>query len=230
MGPREFDAHVAGMDFSFYKPNRIFLHHTWRPRLEDWKGADTIQAMKAYYESLRWTDASGQVHEGWSAGPHLFVGPDGIWLFTPLNELGYHAGGDNNTLSVGVEMVGDYDLERPSGAVLENARAALSILCRRLGISPDALLFHRDVSAKTCPGAAVTKDWIIPLVESWAMPPEREPLPEDERGEPPLLAEKARWWLEEMQRQYEASNLERAQAIRLSLITLLYRLEGALKE
>ena len=38
----------------------------------------------------------------------------------------------------------------------------------------------------------------------------------------------SQWWAEEMHRQYEAGNLDRAQAIRLSLIDLLYRLEGAL--
>ena len=229
LSPREFEAHVAAMDFSSYKPNRIFLHHTWRPRVEDWNGAPTIAAMKAYYEGLRWTDALGRVHEGWSAGPHLFVAPDGIWLFTPLNELGYHAGGANNTLSVGLEMVGDYDAVKPSGAVLENTRAALSILCSRLGISPDALLFHRDVSSKTCPGTAVTKEWIIPLIKSWQMPPEQLPLPEDEEGPPELMADKIRWWVEELDRVTETGDHDRAREIRKSLIVLAYRHEFALK-
>lgn len=51
------------------------------------------------------------------------------------------------------------------------------------------------------------------------------PLPNDEQGNAKLLAVKARWWAEEMQRCFEAGNLARAEAIRLSLIQLLYRLE-----
>ena len=55
-----------------------------------------------------------------------------------------------------------------------------------------------------------------------------EPLPNDEQGPPWLLAQKARYWAEEMQRCFESGRLERAQAIRLSLIDLLYRLENEL--
>jgi len=56
-------------------------------------------------------------------------------------------------------------------------------------------------------------------------PVQVEPLPNDEQGPPALLVEKARWWLEQMQREFEAGNLERAWEIRLSLIELLYRIE-----
>lgn len=62
----------------------------------------------------------------------------------------------------------------------------------------------------------------------WPWDVEPEPLPNDEQGPPMMLAQKARWWAEQMQREYEAGNTERAQAIRLSLIDLLYRLEGML--
>ena len=60
--------------------------------------------------------------------------------------------------------------------------------------------------------------------------PAPQPLPEHEPdGAPAFLAEKCRWWLEEEQRQREAGNTERANAIRLSLIKLQYRLEDKLK-
>jgi hypothetical protein len=58
--------------------------------------------------------------------------------------------------------------------------------------------------------------------------PEPEPLPNDEQGSPAMLANKARWWCEEWRRQHEAGNAQRADAIHLSLIDLLYRLEAAL--
>jgi hypothetical protein len=62
---------------------------------------------------------------------------------------------------------------------------------------------------------------------AWAEPND-DPMPNNEQGTPAVLANKSRWWMEEMQRQYEVGNLARAQAIRLSLIALLYRLEQAL--
>lgn len=57
-----------------------------------------------------------------------------------------------------------------------------------------------------------------------------EPLPEHETAtDAETLAEKCRWWLEEEQRQREAGNEAQANAIHLSLIKLLYRLERTLK-
>ena len=54
----------------------------------------------------------------------------------------------------------------------------------------------------------------------------RPPMAEGITAEP---ANKARWWAEQMQREFEAGNLDRALAIRLSLIDLLYRLERDLQ-
>jgi hypothetical protein len=137
----------------------IYLHHTWKPTVADWRGLATIRAMQRTYAT-----APGY---GWDKGPHLFIGPDGIWTFYDLRKDGYHAGGWYNVGSIGVEMVGNYDAARPSGPVLEYTVAALALLCQTLKLSPRDLRFHRDVSSKTCPGRAVTKEWIIPQVEAY---------------------------------------------------------------
>jgi hypothetical protein len=68
-------------------------------------------------------------------------------------------------------------------------------------------------------GGTVTPPVVPPVI----LP--TEPLPNDEQGPPALLAQKARYWAEEMQRQFEKPDLARAQTIRLSLIQLLIRLE-----
>lgn len=61
-------------------------------------------------------------------------------------------------------------------------------------------------------------------------PIEPEPLPNDETAtDVPTLAEKTRWWLEELIRQLEAGELERARTIRYSLVELMSRLEQAAK-
>jgi hypothetical protein len=62
----------------------------------------------------------------------------------------------------------------------------------------------------------------------WDEPATVEPLPNDEQGDAHTLAQKARWWCEEWERQAAAGNAKRAEAIRVSLIDLLYRLENML--
>jgi hypothetical protein len=126
--------------------------------------------------------------KGWTSGPHIFVGPDAIWLATPLRNVGIHAGTGNSGytnghfwFSIGCELVGDYDHQRPSGAVWENAKAVMGGLSRRLGIPPRQLIsFHRDyTNLKSCPGWAITKDWVFGEVEAWLAnrPPPAPPPP-----------------------------------------------------
>ena len=161
----EFDKYIKTLIFP-NKRTSIYLHHTWRPTPETWAGKSTIDAMKRTYETYQWTDSSGRIHIGWTKGPHLFIAQDGIWLFYDITKDGWHAGGDYNVGSIGVEMVGNYDVGLPSGKILSNTLAALAVLHRHLGLNPDNLKFHRDVSQKTCPGLRVTKPWIIPLIKA----------------------------------------------------------------
>ena len=152
----EFVAYVEALDIPQPLPGRVFLHHTWKPTRESWRGHDTMLAMKAYYEEQLWQDRYGQWHEGWTAGPHLFVADDGIWLFSDLRYDGVGVYG-HNIGTRHLEMVGNYDEQLPSGPTLENTVAALGILHEKLGLDVRELNFHRDFSTKSCPGWAVQK-------------------------------------------------------------------------
>jgi len=166
MSADEFVRYMEDLQLPEPLPTKVFLHHTWKPTRETWRGADTIYGMKRYYEQQLWRDERGQLREGWTAGPHLFIADDGIWLFSDIRYDGVGVLG-HNTGSRHVEMVGNYDEVRPSGLTLTNTIAALGILHVKLGLDIANLNFHRDFSAKSCPGWAVTKDWIIPQVASW---------------------------------------------------------------
>jgi len=166
MSADEFVRYMEDLQLPAPLPTRVFLHHTWKPTRETWRGADTIYGMKRYYEQQLWRDERGQLREGLTAGPHLFIADDGIWLFSDIRYDGVGVLG-HNTGSRHVEMVGNYDEVRPSGLTLTNTIAALGILHVKLGLDIANLNFHRDFSAKSCPGCAVTKDWIIPQVASW---------------------------------------------------------------
>lgn len=161
----EWLTYVASYDFGATTPSRLVLHHTWSPTLQQWAGLRSMQGMQKYYAG-----------KGWTSAPHIYVGPDGIWLFTPMHTVGIHAGTGNSGhtggkfwYSIGVEMVGNYDQSRPSGAVWEGAKAVMGGLSKRLGIAPRQLIsFHRDyTNQKSCPGWAVTKDWVLADVDAW---------------------------------------------------------------
>ncbi|PMP86917.1 MAG: N-acetylmuramoyl-L-alanine amidase [Roseiflexus castenholzii] len=186
--------YVARYQFGQLTPSKVVLHHTWRPTVQQWRGLASMQGMQRYY-----------ANKGWASAPHIYVAPDGIWLFTPMKDIGIHAGPGNGSLkagwySIGVEMVGDYDRERPSGAVWEGTKAVLGGLSRRLNIPPATLLaFHRDYSKKSCPGWAVTKEWVLGEVNAWlnnAAPPPPPP-PGPIGSIPPEIEELAEALLEQ---------------------------------
>lgn len=177
-------AYVATYNFGPIAPSRVVLHHTAVPTVAQWAGLRSMQGMQRFYAG-----------KGWTAAPHIYVGPDGIWLFTPMKDVGIHAGTGNSGhingkfwYSIGVETVGEYDHVRPSGAIWEGVKAVLGGLSKRLGIAPRQLIsFHRDyTNQKSCPGWAVTKDWVWPEIERWiagqAPPPAPPPGP---IGNPP---------------------------------------------
>ena len=151
---KEFEKYVAKKDFGTLPPTFLVIHHTYRPTVKTWNGSRTIQGLKTFYEA-----------KGWSAGPHLFIAEDGIWLFTDMYDVGIHAGTGNGTLksgySIGIEVVGNYDNKVWSGKTKENTLAVVKALQGRLNITKEEIHFHRDYSAKSCPGHAITKKWLF---------------------------------------------------------------------
>jgi len=146
----EFRKYVEDKKFGLFSPNKIVLHHTAVPDLSTWHGQESILALKKCYEA-----------KGWTSGPHLFVAPEGIWVFTDIDKQGTHAG-SGNTRSIGIETVGNYDNCLPSGEVWRNAKFAIMILMNKLKLTPDKnLYFHREFSNTHCPGLKITKPWVI---------------------------------------------------------------------
>lgn len=120
------------------------LHHTYRPTVAQWRGYASMIGMRDFY-----------ITKGWTAGPHLYLAPDGIWQLTPLNLGGVHAGVCNRT-RWGIEVVGDYDSGPWPPALAALVHDTLAALFRWRGLAADALNGHRDCnSPKTCPGRAI---------------------------------------------------------------------------
>jgi hypothetical protein len=170
--PGEFKTYVESLHWTGWKPNFLVLHNTAEPNLAQWvhsglgqtAGAQRVLNLNHYYKS----------DEGWHSGPHLFVAPDLIWVACDLTADGVHASCYNSE-SIGVEMAGDYATEAfdsgDGAKVRDNAVAALAILHKAIGISPDTLRFHKECirDHHDCPGRNVDKADVIARVKAWSL-------------------------------------------------------------
>lgn len=158
--PDDFDQYVQTVRLNVWRPQFIVLHNTFIPSLADWhlvSGTQRMHNLEHYYRDT----------QHWSAGPHLFVADDLIWVFTPLDTPGVHSP-SWNAVSWGVELVGDYSTEVMPPALQTNATRALAALYLLAGLTPENLRLHREdpkTTHRSCPGANVLKASVISLVE-----------------------------------------------------------------
>lgn len=150
-----FSDYVATITFPTWRPQFVVLHNTATPKLADWHslpGDIRMRNLENYYKN----------DQQWSAGPHLFVADDLIWVFTPLNVSGVHSP-SWNAVAWGVEMVGDYSVETFAPAIRDNVLSALATLHGALGLNPDTLRLHKEDPKTThiCPGQNIIKADII---------------------------------------------------------------------
>ena len=163
--PEEFKEYVNGLEWGEWFPDFIVLHNTGEPCLKNRPNGlsrNHILGLASYYKNQK----------GWSAGPHLFVDDHKIWVLTPLTVSGVHAPSWNR-VSIGVEMLGDFDKEEfDSGRgalVRDNSVAAIGILSYVLDIDPDTMRLHREDPKTThhCPGNRIDKTEFIVRVKEY---------------------------------------------------------------
>ncbi|MBU0577190.1 peptidoglycan recognition protein family protein [Patescibacteria group bacterium] len=167
LGLHEFEDYIRSYNFGTEPANKLVIHHTWRPTKEQWQGQASINGLKGYYE-----------RKGWSAGPHLFIAEDGIWLFSPMRKDGIHAGSLNHR-TIGIEIVGDYDDNKWDGKTKYNALGAIKALMFYLHLENRDVLFHRDASPKSCPGWAITKEWLFEELANFRKKPRIPTIPSE---------------------------------------------------
>lgn len=161
--PEDFATYAAKLKFAAWRPQFIVLHNTASPKLSEWHSATGEQRMENLEDFYKNT-------QQWSAGPHLFVADDRIWIFTPLTVAGVHSP-SWNSLSWGVEMVGDYNVEPLGGDVRDNVVSALVTLHGLVGLDPSTVRLHKEDPRTThdCPGKNVEKiDMIQRVVDGLA--------------------------------------------------------------
>lgn len=141
----------------------VTIHHTWKPTIPQWRGMTSMNALVRFYQDL-----------GWTSAPHLFIcvgasdpRHDGIFQLTPLNMKGTHAGFVCNSQSIGIEVVGNYDVEPWSEPMSQMVCGTIASFMKWKGLSPYSIQGHRNCgSLKSCPGKAINISDVCRTVHS----------------------------------------------------------------
>ncbi len=173
--PDAFETYVSTLKFNLWRPRFIVVHNTSAPDLKKWA---EWQARKPPIDGPRWAQnlvGYYRDEQKWSAGPHLFVTPDGILTFSPLTGPGTHSP-EWNSISWGVETVGEFEREPFAGPVKDNLIAALAILHAAAGLQPvpyqigvRGMHFHKEdpvTTHKSCPGQHMVKADLVEAVQA----------------------------------------------------------------
>jgi hypothetical protein len=141
-----------------FKPKFVVLHHTTAPSLAQrpmgFADVHLINLQNYHKFQLKW-----------KAGPHFLIDQSGIIRFSPLDAPGVHARSFNRD-SIGVEMLGNYDVEEWTDPIKGYTIHLLACLCLAIGAEADSIKFHRDdpSTPKTCPGRKIRKSEVVRLV------------------------------------------------------------------
>ena len=134
----------------------VHVHHTWRPSRDDFRGADTIEAMRLFHREQGWIDIA----------QHLTIDPTGgLWTGRNWNLPPASAQGHNGHAAAGpfmVEIVGDFDEGRDpfDGPQRDAVVAVVAHLLKTNMLRISDVKLHRELVAgtKTCPGSAFDRE------------------------------------------------------------------------
>jgi N-acetylmuramoyl-L-alanine amidase len=116
------------------KVNTIIIHHTAT------KGQSLNSIAQFHVEQRKWQGIAY----------HLAVGYDGTkFLLNDVNRKTNHAQGWN-TYSIGIVMIGNYDINEPSDPTITSVIEMVDIIQSQYGEM--TVLFHSDTKSTACPG------------------------------------------------------------------------------
>ena len=142
----------------------VHLHHTWRPRRRDFRGAATIDAMRRYHvQQLGWHDIAQHL----TIDPYGGLWPGRNWNLPPASQRGENGTGQAGPFMI--EMIGDFDTGHDpfDGDQHDAAVSVVALLRKRFKLSGKAVRFHRQLgSPKTCPGTSIDYDALSREIEA----------------------------------------------------------------
>ena len=138
-------------------PNRarwsyITVHHSAHE-----EAGTTGSSERDAIAALRAIQRSQMGGRGWGdIGYHFLIDPAGrIWEGRDLSWQGAHAGGSggrNNVGNIGICLLGNFEIERPSQAAVKSLERLVADLQRRFAITNGGIKGHRDWKGTACPG------------------------------------------------------------------------------
>lgn len=167
-------AHVNGLQFTGWRPSFVVVHNTSAPSLANYAEWRAHPEKHGNWTPQQWGRNLESYYRNqsppWSGGPHAFVCPDGVLLFTPLTVPGTHSP-KWNPITWGVETVGEFENEPFTDGVRDNLIGTLAILHARVGLNPAdyhfgvrGIHFHKEdpiTTHKTCPGRNMVKEQLV---------------------------------------------------------------------
>jgi len=138
------------------KPTGIIIHHSLT---KDGKTADW-DAIKRYHMTdpkHMWSDI------GYHAGVERINGVLTSLTGRPINQTGAHCVGHNDT--IGICIVGNFDLAAPDNELLRYAAALVAGYLRMFELPVASIHKHHDYAAKSCPGSQFPWPQFIALVQ-----------------------------------------------------------------
>jgi hypothetical protein len=170
----------------------VHVHHTWRPRLSEWRGHQTLQTMwYTHTRQLGWSDLA----------QHLTIAPDGcVWTGRDWNRPPCSAPAENGNRKEGpfmVTVVGDFN---DGGDACTGAQYAqlVDIIARidlLFGLHEDSVRFHRDLDRRpmiSCPGNSIVRG---PLVQAiGALQGDGRPVSEAKASKQPFGEDAEAWY------------------------------------
>ncbi len=186
----EVDSYLENQSPHYGTVKAIMLHHTYRPNqtTHPYYGESSILSIQQFHISrpgvsdimanlyvtptgtiwtarpLSWSNwAHAYVNQGETAamrsGEEIYrwdqVEPEAREIAEPDRQW-------FNKFSVGIEAIANFDSEpvSPMPIVLSTALDVIAIICTRWGLESEQVFFHRDVSAKSCPGKQLQRAWV----------------------------------------------------------------------
>jgi len=127
----------------------VVLHHTWSPTIAQYRGQATWEGIRNYHVN----------ENGWSdIGYHFGVGGESrerlLWKLRPVTKSGAHVL-NRNQHTIGVGMIGNFDVEDPTLSV-HAAAGLVRLLVDRFKLAAHNIRFHREFENKSCPGIRVS--------------------------------------------------------------------------
>ncbi|HYO84130.1 MAG TPA: N-acetylmuramoyl-L-alanine amidase, partial [Bryobacteraceae bacterium] len=140
--------------------NAVHMHHTFRPNHAQYN-ADPKRAIEGMWRFHTQTRGFSHIAQ------HITIGTGGeIWTGRHWDLPPASAAGHNGNRTAGpfmFETIGDFDHgnDRLEGAQLESVLEVIAAVQRRFGLAPEALRFHNEMAAKSCPGTGVSRQEMI---------------------------------------------------------------------